>query len=422
MVSIVRLRQLIMAVELSTTERQFTDRLLAVISEDEFDTGILNEDTKQRLGLRSPKLTKALPHAVSSVYGLLTHDDPVSIVRFEDTNDERYILHQSDSKHFSSCMRSGVCPNSSQASQHKRHIKQDINNFKKGNLILVVSGDSWHENGEGYKARAKLRKVVASKRNNKVIGFFVEPIYGDSTTLHARMPDVLETLKRLYNNPDLQLYSYRYRTQQKSSKPYILGWIKARNGYRDTSLNELRSRYTPDHDELRLYNFRSDSILRHAYKSRYRNWLVYNTCSITPVSHKITQKEHSLIHKNYYNDEYSSGGYFAESYIRLHSDMYCVAMQTAIPWLRQHGYKCKHYKRGGWIVTTEDSKDNVYLSLNNNGYVLVTRNDYFSLHTHTFTTEERTNAERCNATASHRRNIEFVQNRESKTASPNTGW
>jgi len=180
-------------------ERRKAHTVLAMLKPEELITGLMTVETKRRLEARSPKVTKVLPQQVAEVYGQLSRMEVIKVATYEDTKDDRYVLYQSDSVHFRSCMASGI-HDGCKGCHHDEFIDGELDMYHQGHMHIAYLGKPWHVDGKGYIARAKLRVVYDNREDMNVLGCYIENVYGDSALFHASRESLRAWVKQRYGD------------------------------------------------------------------------------------------------------------------------------------------------------------------------------------------------------------------------------
>ena len=153
------------------------------ITPQEWETKKINEEHKKQFGFRSPKLSKALiqlgltQQEVSTLLSTTVKDVATSKV----LGTKEAAEEQGNSIHYSSC----------QATDSRavwggdlsyNSIDEDLEVVGKS-LFFWVVGESMKVNGEGYKARAKVRILYKERECINVAGLYVDRPYGQHKLL-----------------------------------------------------------------------------------------------------------------------------------------------------------------------------------------------------------------------------------------------
>lgn len=130
-----------------------------------------------RAGERGPKLSEYLiglgvPETIAGACGR---------INTRVTNDPEDIREQAVSSHYLSCLAADEAG--------KAMIEEDVRMAEAGHLFLWVAGQRKSIDGEGFKARAKVRTLTDAA--DQVKGIYVEPVYGNHMALWNAM-DQLE--------------------------------------------------------------------------------------------------------------------------------------------------------------------------------------------------------------------------------------
>lgn len=168
-------------------------RLAYTISEEEWTKRQLSPATMEKLGLHgSPKLTKQLVSMgiSSDVVSLALGAPSLAMLNVPRsrivTDDVRALEEQGNSIHFDSCQatdprsKGGVNPSYVAIDGDKKHFGDT--------LFLWVIGDRMELDGEGYKARAKLRIMFRDEAGRKPAGLYIDTIYGQQELLMQELP------------------------------------------------------------------------------------------------------------------------------------------------------------------------------------------------------------------------------------------
>lgn len=177
-------------------------KVLAGIPEGEWEDKILSKSTMLKLGLKgSPKLSKVL-------LNLGFDNSEVSRLLGSQKGSRSWlsssILEQGDSIHYASCqardprakwLRDGGSPSLSA-------VEEDLVAFNEGHLLMWVVGRPMSEDGEGFKARAKVRLLF---KEGEVSGAYIDQVYGQPGLLKLEELEELLFEKFGFEVPLLEL-------------------------------------------------------------------------------------------------------------------------------------------------------------------------------------------------------------------------
>jgi hypothetical protein len=239
---------------LSLVAAQFNNsrivELKNILTQEEWDNRQVTKETLLNLGLKgSPKLSKVLvalglPSQVvqTILNGGSSKGNTTSIL-----SSHKDCLDQGNSIHYFSCQANDPRAKSSFNPNYNK-IEEDLSYIGRS-LFLWVIGEPMRVNGEGFKARVKLRVVYSDSTCSKVAGLFVDRIYGQKGLLESNYHELEEWWKqRGETTPILHIGNK------------IGGFIpSALGGYQDT-LNSPTGYFSP----------KRNSLLYKAYKSRLR--------------------------------------------------------------------------------------------------------------------------------------------------------
>ncbi|ABQ12448.1 PfWMP3_08 [Phormidium phage Pf-WMP3] len=220
--------------------------VIANLTKEEISTGVLSKQTMKRFKTRSPKLTKILPQELAELIGKLTRRTDIKVTTYKATKDTKFVYHQSDSKHYGSCMSSGAVPGGHVGCNRDR-VDEDIEAYKLGYMHIAHIGEPWHVNQEGYISRSKLRVVYKDSSMSEVLGCAVETVYGDKELFDSNISTLVKWVKDNYGE-HAQLFSASYYDNVDTKGSIQRTYIPShRFGYQDTSTNVICTvvPYTP---------------------------------------------------------------------------------------------------------------------------------------------------------------------------------
>lgn len=145
------------------------------------DSKVLGKDDMNALGLKgSPKLSKVLvglgvPTKMVEL-GLSAPSQKGIWVVGEHLDDVDLFWEQGDSKHYKSCQRSD------QDNDELFQVPGDIP-YACEDLFMWVAGQPFSWDGEGFKARAKLRVMYKDRSCTEIAGLYIDRMYGQISTL-----------------------------------------------------------------------------------------------------------------------------------------------------------------------------------------------------------------------------------------------
>jgi len=219
--------------------------LAELLTEEECSSRILSRENQEALGLKSPKLSKALAKLGLSqkvVSQALASANLEDIPRVSaDVGD---LLEMGDSVHYKSCQRKGS----------GLRTVEELVPFLGKSLWLYVVGERKSINGSGFRARRLLRMMYHDAGCTKPAGVYLEHVYGDPSLL----PN--EEVQRFFGLP---LLVPRYEKQVTLFCP------SAEYGYNDTLARGVeQNMYQSVEGSIR-------SIIWEAYEQRPRLGGVY---------------------------------------------------------------------------------------------------------------------------------------------------
>lgn len=159
------------------------------ITQEEWDAGKLSKERCTQLGIRSPKLSKALialgmpsERVAMLISGKSTKSGGVTQVWGEDY-DNTALYDQGNSIHYSSCQATDGRAKwfADNDGDDYCQIAGDVK-FWGESLFIWAIGQPMSVDGEGFKARAKLR-VCYDKDNKEVAGLYIDRPYGQYNLL-----------------------------------------------------------------------------------------------------------------------------------------------------------------------------------------------------------------------------------------------
>lgn len=160
------------------------------LTQDEWDAGKLSKERCAQLGVRSPKLSKALialgmpaERVAMLLSGKSTKSDGVTQVWGEDHYTDA-LYDQGNSIHYSSCQATDSGAKWFQDSNHGPEYNEIAGDrkFWGESLFIWAVGQPMSWDGEGFKARAKLR-VCYEKDSKEVAGLYIDRPYGQYNLL-----------------------------------------------------------------------------------------------------------------------------------------------------------------------------------------------------------------------------------------------
>jgi hypothetical protein len=187
---------------LSLVAAQFNNskvvELKSLLTQEEWDKKQITKNTLLNLGLKgSPKLSKVLvalglPSQV--VQTILSGGSSKAKTTTSILSSPEDCLDQGNSIHYSSCQANDPRAKSSFNPNYNK-IEEDLSYIGKS-LFLWVVGEPMRINGEGFKARAKLRVVYTDSTCSKIAGLFVDKIYGQKGLLESNYHELEEWWKQ----------------------------------------------------------------------------------------------------------------------------------------------------------------------------------------------------------------------------------
>jgi len=153
------------------------------LTQEEWETKKVNQLHLKAFGLRSPKLSKVLRS-----FGLTDKEISVLLSTSVKTKERSQVLgtkeaalEQGNSIHYSSCQATDPRAVWDSGGEFNK-VEEDLQVVGKS-LFFWVVGDSMKVNGEGYKARAKLRILYKEEECINVAGLYIDRPYGQEQLL-----------------------------------------------------------------------------------------------------------------------------------------------------------------------------------------------------------------------------------------------
>lgn len=250
-------------------------RLARVVSEQEWSDRKLSPQTMELLELKgSPKLTKQLTKmglkeevialALGAPSGVMPHV-PHSRILVKNIRD---IEEQGNSIHFDSCQatdprsKGGVKPECVDIEGDKIHYGDT--------LFLWVVGERMEIDGEGFKARAKLRVMFKDEAAKHPAGLYIDTIYGQQELLLRELPHLdswwkeYSTTRRWPSTPLLTARHSLSAIEADGPELEKLYCPSAMNGYLDT-LKRGYAAHQPPMKQLKVPT-EFPSLVRSAFK------------------------------------------------------------------------------------------------------------------------------------------------------------
>lgn len=262
-----------------------------IISPSEWEKRQLNKETLIKLGLKgSPKLSKALvqlglPNKVMELFlsaSLSKNNEKLSKGVTQVRSDYLACSEQGNSIYYASCQATN--PKAAwEGNNQYNQIPGDIEYFGKS-LFLWVVGDCMKLNGEGFKARAKVRIMYTDREATKVAGLYIDRPYGQ----HSLLMDNLHELEEWWNEYCEEFYQRTYplfmppvwnrdngagndfQSSYGGYYPRKLYCPSAQGGYQDTLTRGLGG-----YDCFNEVGSKSSSLIKQAYLLRKKTGGAY---------------------------------------------------------------------------------------------------------------------------------------------------
>lgn len=245
---------------LSLVAAQFNNsdivELKSILTQEEWDNRQVTKVSLVKLGLKgSPKLSKVLvalglPSEVvqTILSGGSSKGNTTAILSSHED-----CLDQGNSTHYYSCQANDPRARSS-FSESDNKIEEDLKYIGKS-LFLWVSGNPMRIDGEGFKARAKLRIVYTDATCKQVAGLFVDRIYGQKALLENNYQELQNWWKK-----------------RGETTPIVKGGSKLK-GFTPSSLGGYQDTLSPT--GWGYFNMYQVSLIKEAYQSRIKVGGVY---------------------------------------------------------------------------------------------------------------------------------------------------
>lgn len=167
---------------------------LSTLTSAEWESKQLSPKRVKELGLKSPKLSKAMvalgvpPKEVSILLGT-NYAKKGDSAATRVLSDQESCKEQGNSIHYSSCQATDPRAEWEGGDSYNR-ISQELG-YMGTHLFLWVVGEPMSKNGEGFEARAKLRVMYEDRACKEVAGLYIDRPYGK----HQLLLDNLDSLQ-----------------------------------------------------------------------------------------------------------------------------------------------------------------------------------------------------------------------------------
>lgn len=173
---------------------------LADLTCDEWESKQLSSERVKALGLRSPKLSKAMvalgipQKEVAVLLGANYTKNTVSSASTKVLIDKDSCKEQGNSIHYSSCQATDS--RAQWGGGNSYYQVHDELGYMGKSLFLWVVGEPMSKDGKGFEARAKLRVMYADRKYEQVAGLYIDRPYGK----HQMLLDNLDELQAWWSN------------------------------------------------------------------------------------------------------------------------------------------------------------------------------------------------------------------------------